>query len=635
MLSRSRPLFRALIPLACGAALHFGASASSSLAHAAQLPVFVDAPGDQRAVPAKVSAEGLSVQFDTPAQARKAAASQGATYLHLPNISEVQGFACGYFEYPNAVRDSEGLKKRREAVLRAPGLRSAAYVPRTFLPIETPTQTRAPEEAPADSRNSMFAAEGRAIPNDKEYGKLWGMKKISAEKAWDTHTDASNIILFLTDSGINLKHSDIKDNLWTNSKEIPGNGKDDDNNGYVDDVHGIDSAEGTGNPSDRIGHGSHCACTIAGRGNNGFGVAGVAWKLQIASCKSFSNDGKGQSSWQAKCFDYMIGLKKRGEKIMVTNNSWGSPMHDPNIKAAFEAAESMGIIHAVAAGNSGNNNDTSGSAMFPGSYDLESIISVVWTGRDDTKDRRSNYGKKNTDLAAPGSRVYSCHGTKNKHYLSDGTSMAAPHVAGALALMRSYARAANLATIRKTLLDNVDKVPSLARYTATGGRLNVAKALAALEPSDEKDEGADSSGDSGSGTSSSEDTGSKSTDTSVESSGDGSDSSDSSTSESSAEEESSSSESSSGEEPGENPSSSDNDDEDSKSEDDDSASTQDDDDNSDSNDETSREDEDNGADGQQTFTRRSCGCQSPTTPWSPVVSLALIASLGLLRRRRV
>lgn len=459
----------------------------SSVAHAQAKPIFLNAPQDTRPSPAKVSAEDLSVQFDTPANAHRAARARGAKFVFLKHISEFKGYACGYFEYSTAAQSGEELLKRKTEILSAPGAHKVEYVFRTVLAgMADKVQTLA--EPLADSTLSSI------IPNDEKFKELWGMKKISAPKAWQTHTDASNIVLFLTDSGINLKNDDIKENLWTNSKEIPGNKKDDDNNGYVDDIHGIDSSSGSGNPQDRIGHGSHCACTIAGRGNNRFGVAGVAWKLQIASCKAFSNDGTGKSSWQTKCFEYMIDLKKRGEKITVTSNSWGAKGDDPNIKAAFEAASSLGMIHAVAAGNYGDDNDRPSDAIYPASYDLDSIISVIWTNKDDSKNGSSNYGRKTTDLAAPGTQIYSCHGTKNGHYFSSGTSMATPHVGGALALMSSYARAADAAKLRKVLLDGVDKVSSLRSYTATGGRLNIAKSLAALEPSEEPEEEGTSTG---------------------------------------------------------------------------------------------------------------------------------------------
>lgn len=488
------PVIRALFLLTGGLCLVGGQ------AQAAAPPTFVDAPGDLRGTPAKVSTQDLSVQFQTVAQAQAAAEAQGATFVHLKHISQFKGLACGYFEYSQAVRSSHAVLERKEALLQADGLATVEYVFRTLLPITVQTPTPQEESFYEDS---LFGTEQqqRKLPNDPKINKLWGMRKISAPKAWETHTDASNVVLFLTDSGINLRNDDIKENLWTNSQEIPDNKVDDDNNGYVDDIHGIDAANGSGNPQDRINHGSHCACTIAGRGDNGFGVVGVAWKLQIASCKAFKDDGTGKSSWQTKCFDYLVGLKKRGEKITVTSNSWGSKGDDPNVKAAFEAASSLGLIHAVAAGNYGDNNDTAADAIFPASYDLDSIISVIWTGENDRKNRSSNYGHRSTDLAAPGTQIYSCHGTKNGHYNSSGTSMAAPHVGGALALMSSYARKADAATLRKALLDSVDKVPALASMCATGGRLNVAKALSLLEPSEEeeKDEG-ESTGEASTGT---------------------------------------------------------------------------------------------------------------------------------------
>ena len=122
------------------------------------------------------------------------------------------------------------------------------------------------------------------LPNDPKYDKLWGMKKIAAAAAWEKNSGSAGVVLAVMDSGVDYRHEDLAANMWRNPNEIPGNGIDDDGNGYVDDVYGINSITGSGNPDDDHHHGSHVAGTIGGVGSNGIGVVGVAWRVKLMAC---------------------------------------------------------------------------------------------------------------------------------------------------------------------------------------------------------------------------------------------------------------------------------------------------------------------------------------------------------------
>ena len=174
------------------------------------------------------------------------------------------------------------------------------------------------------------------VPNDPSFGNLWGMNNtgqlggvvdadINAPEAWNITTGSSNVVLGLLDTGVDYNHQDLAANIFSNPGEIPGNGIDDDGDGWIDDVHGIDAIAETGNPMDTDGHGTHVSGTMAARGNNGTGVVGVNWNAKVVACKAFGPFG-GQLSDILQCMDYFLALKTRPNNpvdIVATNNSWG------------------------------------------------------------------------------------------------------------------------------------------------------------------------------------------------------------------------------------------------------------------------------------------------------------------------
>ena len=331
-------------------------------------------------------------------------------------------------------------------------------------------------------------------PGDFRYwdGTLWGLRNtgiyggtpgadIKAAQGWDVQTSAANIIVAVVDTGARLTHEDLASNLWTNPGESGlnalgldrgRNGLDDDNNGYRDDVHGINAILGTGLPADDFGHGTHVSGTVGGVGNNTVGVVGVAWRVQMMECKFLDASGHGSISDAISCLDY---ARRQGARVI--NASWGD--YSFNSTALYDALSSLrsaGILFVAASGNDNSDNDA--RPLYPASYNLDNIIAVAATDRTDAKAWFSNYGARTVHLGAPGAAIFSSwNGADNDYRSYDGTSMAAPHVAGACALVWSHYPAESYLQIRNRVLANTDPLPGLAGRTITGGRLNLHQAL--------------------------------------------------------------------------------------------------------------------------------------------------------------
>jgi subtilisin family serine protease len=285
------------------------------------------------------------------------------------------------------------------------------------------------------------------IINIEQAPDQWGLKQIQAPKTWK---QTSNQIIAVIDTGVDYTHPDLAANMWKNEAEIPNNGIDDDNNGYIDDIYGTDVADADGDPFDNHGHGTH--------------VSGIIGSGKIMAIKFFQDKGYATLADAIAAIQYAT---KMGAKI--ANLSWGcmgcksQALYD-TIKAAKD------ILFIAAAGNSQYNNDNH-MPNYPSSYDLDNIISVAATDKDDKLAWFSNYGKKSVDLAAPGVNIYSSYPNKS-HKSLNGTSMAAPYVTGAASLLLS-----NKCKVKETILKNVDKIEQLADKILTGGRLNVNNSL--------------------------------------------------------------------------------------------------------------------------------------------------------------
>jgi subtilisin family serine protease len=318
-------------------------------------------------------------------------------------------------------------------------------------------------------------------PNDPSFSELWGLHNtgqlggtpdadIDAPEAWDIQTGDGSVIVGVIDTGVDYTHSDLMNNIWTNSGETPGNDIDDDSNGFVDDYYGWDFAYDDSDPFDGDGHGTHVSGTIAAEGDNGIGVVGVNWDAQIMPIKFLDDFGYGSNFDAIQSVEYAILMGAD-----LTNNSWGGGGYSQGLYDAIAAAGAAGQLFIAAAGNDyGNNNDI--YPHYPSSYDLDNIIAVAATDRYDDLSDFSNYGPTSVDLGAPGSEIYSTIPDGGYAYY-DGTSMATPHVSGVAALVWAEYPDLTAAEVKEILLETTDPIPALEGLTVSGGRLNAYNAL--------------------------------------------------------------------------------------------------------------------------------------------------------------
>ena len=316
------------------------------------------------------------------------------------------------------------------------------------------------------------------ITNDPSYDQQWGLPEMDVPEAWDTTMGSSTHVVAVIDTGVDYSHPDLTANMWTNPGEIPGNGIDDDGNGFVDDVHGFDFANDDGDPMDDNDHGTHVAGTIAATGNNGVGVVGVAPNTQIMALKFMNADGFGSTSDAVRALNYATLMKDSyGVDVIVTNNSWGGGGFSQSLHDAIATSGQQDILFVAAAGNETNNNDVSPS--YPANYDLDNVISVAATDSNDALASFSNSGVQTVHVAAPGVGILSTLAGGGYGSMS-GTSMAAPHVAGVAALAAAIMPDATAAEIRQAITQGVDSVPQLTNSVSTGGRVNAHQSLQQL-----------------------------------------------------------------------------------------------------------------------------------------------------------
>ncbi|MCF3111473.1 S8 family serine peptidase [Niabella sp. CC-SYL272] len=332
-----------------------------------------------------------------------------------------------------------------------------------------------------------------ATSNDPYFlnGSLWGMYGSTttpannygsqAAAAWASgNTGSATVYVGIIDEGYMYMHEDLQANAGVNPGEIPGNGVDDDHNGYVDDVYGWDFVSNNNSVFDGTSddHGTHVAGTIGAVGGNGKGVAGMCWNVKLLSGKFLGTNG-GTTANAIKAIDYFTNLKlSQGLNIVATNNSWGGGGFSQALQDAIERANNAGILFVAAAGNSTNNNDANPS--YPASYPNANIIAVAAITNSGALASFSNYGSTTVDLGAPGASIYSTVPVNLKRnkigsgYASySGTSMATPHVTGAVALYASTHPGATAAAVKNAILTTTTPTASLAGKCATGGRLNV------------------------------------------------------------------------------------------------------------------------------------------------------------------
>lgn len=374
-----------------------------------------------------------------------------------------------------------GLQVRSSEEFRAVGLqrlRVAGVGPREAAR----RLTADPEVEYAEPDFVLHALEW--LPNDTYFGRQWALRNtgqesgtpgadIGASDAWDITRGDPSIVVGIIDSGVDYGHPDLAGNMWRNPRETAANGRDDDGNGVVDDVYGFDALQGDGDPMDEHSHGTHVAGIVAASADNGIGTAGVAPNVRIMALRFMDSTGQGYTSDAIRCIDYAIRMGVR-----ITNNSWGGENSSNALRDAMTRARTSGMLFVVAAGNDSQDNDTTPS--YPAAYTLDNMLVVGSSTRTDGLSTFSNWGAGSVHLFAPGSVIagpllQSAYGFKS------GTSMAAPHVAGAAALLMAQSPSQSYLQVRDRILRGVDPVPAFAAKSQTGGRLNVLAALRGAE----------------------------------------------------------------------------------------------------------------------------------------------------------
>lgn len=348
-------------------------------------------------------------------------------------------------------------------------------------------------------------------PNDPSYvdGTQWDMNNtgqnggtsdadIDAPEAWELCTGGitsagDTVVVAVVDGGFFIAHQDV--NFWKNYAEIAGNNVDDDNNGYIDDVNGWNAGANNGSISSSP-HGTHVSGTVAARGNNNLGVAGVNWNAKVMPVMY----GSATESNVVNAYSYVFKQRQiynqtngnSGAFVVSTNSSFGinngSPSNYPIWCGMYDSLGTIGILSAGATMNSNLNVDVTGD--IPTACPQEHLITVTNTTNQDLKFSGAAYGLTTIDLGAPGTNVYSTT-TNNNFTNMTGTSMATPHVAGAVGLMISAACPDLLEDyknypdsiallFKQFMLDHVDQVTDLQNKTVTGGRLSVFNSLVAI-----------------------------------------------------------------------------------------------------------------------------------------------------------
>ncbi len=342
--------------------------------------------------------------------------------------------------------------------------------------------------------------------NDPMLTNAWGMGQIGAAKAVTRSAAGKGIIVAVTDTGVDYNHEDLIANMWRNSAEIPDDGIDNDKNGYVDDVVGWDFAADDNKPYDMTvdlfsllfgggnpGHGTHVSGVIASAYNNGIGIAGVAPQAKIMALRFITEKGQGSTEAAIKAIDYAVA---NGAKII--NASWGGEKGDEDDSAlveAIERAEKAGVIFCAAAGNGrpnaaktaseGFDNDSDAKPMIPATLKISNIVSVAAIDDQEQLGKFSNWGVRSVKLGAPGVKILSTvPGDRYQDTVIDlpmfgitahwdGTSMATPHVAGALALAWSDHSSWKYNEVVDAVMKATKPVSALKGKVVTGGRLDL------------------------------------------------------------------------------------------------------------------------------------------------------------------
>lgn len=329
-----------------------------------------------------------------------------------------------------------------------------------------------------------FAKSGKMF-NDPGLSRLWAFKSdsdngMNVSNAYEAlgNQVGEEVIVAVVDTGVDYNHEDLKEVMWKNEGEIPGNGIDDDGNGYIDDIYGINTLVrdannvATGEMMDRHSHGTHVSGTIAAKQNNGIGITGIARNARIMGIRTVPNNGDETDVDVAESFLYAA---KHGAKII--NCSFGKSRNEGGnlVKDTIDyIGREYGVLVVAAAGNESSNIDR--SLTYPASYESENLLVVASSTKYGSLSGFSNYGIKNVDVVAPGSNIYSTVPGSRYSDMS-GTSMASPNTAGIAAQVLSLNPGLSPYELKERLMTRVTTVGKYSTKVSSGGLLNLLKTI--------------------------------------------------------------------------------------------------------------------------------------------------------------
>ncbi|MFC1585509.1 S8 family peptidase [Fibrobacterota bacterium] len=399
-------------------------------------------------------------------------------FFFLCHCIEVFGFtgpADFIITLKRSFRDSGSFEKLRKDYLLTPKYEKALH---GMMPVRVPLglgHSTARQLLESDRRIAHvepdYLVHAQEMPNDPLFDKQWSLYNpandrtdVNAVEAWKIHNGDGGIVIAILDTGIDYYHPDLADNLWENPGEAPSNGRDDDGNGFIDDVRGWDFSGNTNDPMDRHFHGTMMAGVAGAVTDNNIGIAGMMPKVSLMPVKGLSDRGSGNSSDLIAAIYYAVD---NGADII--NASWGGGGFLFAMQEAIEYAADRNVIFVAAAGNYRRDNDE--RPFYPASYPSDNIVSVGASTRQDSIASFSHVGKESVDLFAPGVDIISTF-LNGGYMANNGTSLSAPLVAGCLGLLASISPEATYQSYLKVLFSQVKKLPHMRKYCVSGGRLD-------------------------------------------------------------------------------------------------------------------------------------------------------------------
>jgi subtilisin family serine protease len=396
------------------------------------------------------------------------------SYSPRRNSSAVGAYAVRHLRLPNGLKVREVMSHGAIAVVSSASTVSALNAG----PVEVDMVDIARECARIYGANRGLPIHCEAnlvrtaslVPNDPRLGDLYGLTRMDAANAWNITTGSPAVTVAVIDTGVQYNHPDLQDNIAVNTGEIPGNGIDDDTNGYTDDYFGYDFYAEDGNPTDEHGHGTHCAGIVGARGDNGQGVVGINWSVGILPVRVLGPDGSGSDADVAAGMYYAIS---RGASVLSL--SLGGPFFSAVLDDAVQYARDRGVLVVAAAGND-YGQDLDVEPAYPASLSYDNMIAVAATDSTDALAYFSNFGPSSVHVAAPGHGILSTYLGGQFVYMS-GTSMATPYVAGVAALMKSAKPSLGYGEIRSGIISSSDPIDALQGKVVANGRVNAYRAV--------------------------------------------------------------------------------------------------------------------------------------------------------------